>query len=48
VPARAHRAPPRDNLSLEIYSIYRINGAVPCDNQMRGILDPSLYRLQLE
>ncbi len=21
-------------------SIYRINGAIPCDNQMRGILDP--------
>jgi hypothetical protein len=21
-------------------SIYRVNGAIPCDNQMRGILDP--------
>jgi len=23
-----------------LHSIYRINGAIPCDNQMRGILDP--------
>lgn len=29
-------APEESNLR----SIYRINGAIPCDNQMRGILDP--------
>jgi len=29
-------APEASNL----HGIYRINGAIPCDNQMRGILDP--------
>src|SRR5262245_37260369 len=23
-----------------LHNIYRIQGAIPCDNQMRGILDP--------